>query len=135
MTTRTPAQMQDVAAHLTIVPDEQHAPPSDIPDAACACKTDERTSESYAADKAKLLARLRRAEGQVRGVARMIEEDKYCIDVLTQISAITASLRSVGLLVLQDHIRGCVIDAPDDEREARLDELNLAIERFTKSAG
>jgi len=135
MTTRTPAQMQDAAAHLTIMPDGQNVPMSDPSAASCACKMDERTSDSYAADKAKLLARLRRAEGQVRGVARMIEEDKYCIDVLTQISAITASLRSVGLLVLQDHIRGCVIHAPDDEREARLDELNLAIERFTKSAG
>lgn len=129
MTTRTPSQMQDVAARLTVVG-------SDAPEtAACACKSDERTSESYAADKAKLLARLRRVEGQVRGVARMIEDDKYCIYVLTQLSAITASLRSVGLLVLQDHIRGCVIDAPESDREGRLDELNLAIERFTKSAG
>ncbi|MGC4107785.1 MAG: metal-sensitive transcriptional regulator [Thermomicrobiales bacterium] len=131
MSTRTPDQMQDVASRLTLVADGQNA--SDP--APCACKTDERTSDSYSADKAKLLARLRRTEGQVRGVARMIEDDQYCIDVLTQISAITASLRSVGLLVLQDHIRGCVIDSPEDEREARLDELNLAIERFTKSAG
>jgi CsoR family transcriptional regulator, copper-sensing transcriptional repressor len=132
MSTRTPAQMQDIATHLTLVADDQAAPPAD---ADCACKPEDRLSDSYAADKAKLLARLRRTEGQVRGVARMIEEDKYCIDVLTQISAITASLRSVGLLVLQDHIRGCVIDSPEDEREGRLDELNLAIERFTKSAG
>ncbi|MGN6033332.1 MAG: metal-sensitive transcriptional regulator [Thermomicrobiales bacterium] len=132
MSTRTPAQMQDIANHLTLVADDRAAPPAD---ADCACKTEDRLSDSYAADKAKLLARLRRTEGQVHGVARMIEEDKYCIDVLTQISAITASLRSVGLLVLQDHIRGCVIDSPEDEREGRLDELNLAIERFTKSAG
>ncbi|MGB3329963.1 MAG: metal-sensitive transcriptional regulator [Thermomicrobiales bacterium] len=128
MSTRTPSQMNEIATHLTVVTD-----PASLPDATCDCKTDERTSDSYAADKAKLLARLRRTEGQVRGVARMIEEDKYCIDVLTQISAITASLRSVGLLVLQDHIRGCVLDSPEDDREARLDELNLAIERFTKS--
>lgn len=133
MSTRTPAQMKDIAAHLTVVADEQSIPDAVVDASTCTCKTDDRTSDSYAADKAKLLARLRRTEGQVRGVARMIEDDKYCIDVLTQISAITASLRSVGLLVLQDHIRGCVIDSPEDDREARLDELNLAIERFTKS--
>lgn len=90
-------------------------------------------SHSYASDKTKLLARLRRIEGQVRGVARMIEDDKYCIDILTQLSAIMASSRSVGLLVLQDHIRGCVIDSPPDRREDRIQELNLAIERFTRS--
>lgn len=87
---------------------------------------------SYDVDKAKLLTRLRRIEGQVRGVARMIEEDQYCLDVLTQISAVISSSRAVGMLVLQDHIRGCVVDGPEDEREARLQELNVAIERFTK---
>ncbi|HWV24423.1 MAG TPA: metal-sensitive transcriptional regulator [Thermomicrobiales bacterium] len=90
-------------------------------------------SDSYAKDKAKLLARLRRIEGQVRGVGRMIEEDKYCIDILTQISAIISSSQSVGLLLLQDHIRGCVVDAQPEDREDRLEELNRAIERFTRS--
>ncbi|MGB3304751.1 MAG: metal-sensitive transcriptional regulator [Thermomicrobiales bacterium] len=94
-----------------------------------------RHSHSYSGDKAKLLARLRRIEGQVRGVHRMIEEDTYCVDVLTQISAIIASSRAVGLLVLQDHIRGCVIDGPPEEREERIQEMNLAIERFTRSVG
>ncbi len=93
----------------------------------------DRHSDSYASDKAKLLARLRRIEGQVRGVARMIEDDKYCIDILTQLSAIMASSRSVGLLVLQDHIRGCVIDSAPEDREDRIQELNLVIERFTRS--
>lgn len=92
-------------------------------------------SDSYAADKAKLLARLRRIEGQVRGVGRMVEEDKYCIDILTQISAIISSTQSVGLLLLQDHIRGCVVDARPEDREDRLEELNKAIERFTRSVG
>ncbi|MDQ4044922.1 MAG: metal-sensitive transcriptional regulator, partial [Chloroflexota bacterium] len=69
----------------------------------------EASTASYSADKAKILARLRRMEGQVRGVQRMIEEDKYCVDVLTQISSIVAAARSVGLLVLEDHIRGCVV--------------------------
>lgn len=94
-----------------------------------------RHSHSYEADKAKILTRLRRIEGQVRGVARMVEDDKYCIDILTQISAIVASSRSVGLLLLEDHIRGCVVTASPDEREATLDELNRAIERFTRSVG
>ena len=81
------------------------------------------------------LARLRRIEGQVRGIARMVDEDKYCIDVLTQISASTSSLRAVGLLVLQDHIRGCVVDGDPDNREETLEELNRAIERFVRSVG
>jgi DNA-binding FrmR family transcriptional regulator len=90
---------------------------------------------SYDADKGKILARLRRIEGQVRGISRMIEEDKYCIDILTQISAVMASTRSVGMLVLEDHIRGCVMNADPDQRESTLDELNLAIERFVRSVG
>ncbi len=95
----------------------------------------ERHSDSYAEDKQKILTRLRRIEGQVRGIARMVEEDKYCIDILTQISASTSSLRSVGLLVLEDHIRGCVVGADPDDQEATLDELNRAIERFVRSVG
>ena len=92
-------------------------------------------SDSYAADKAKLLARLRRIEGQVRGIGRMVEDDKYCVDILTQISAVMSSAQSVGLLLLQDHIRGCVVDARPEDREDRLQELNKAIERFTRSVG
>lgn len=105
---------------------------SDAPSDGC-CTPDH--SDSYAADKARLLARLRRIEGQVRGVGRMVEDDKYCIDILTQISAIISSTQSVGLLLLQDHIRGCVVDARPEDREDRLQELNKAIERFTRSVG
>src|SRR5215210_4995741 len=68
-----------------------------------------RTSTSYAHDKAKIMARLRRMEGQVRGVQRMVEEDQYCLDVLTQLSAVIAAARQTGLLVLEDHVRGCVL--------------------------
>ncbi len=92
-----------------------------------------RHSHSYDGDKAKILTRLRRIEGQVRGVARMVEDDKYCIDILTQLSAVIASTRAVGLLVLEDHIRGCVIDGDPADREATLAELTRAIERFTRS--
>jgi CsoR family transcriptional regulator, copper-sensing transcriptional repressor len=92
-------------------------------------------SASYAADKAKILARLRRIEGQVRGVQRMVEEDKYCVDVLTQLSAIIASARAAGLLILEDHIRGCVVTAPPEDREAVLKELTDAVERFARTVG
>jgi len=105
-------------------------PAAEEENASC-CAPDH--SYSYAADKAKLLARLRRIEGQVRGVARMVEEDKYCIDILTQISAIVSSTQAVGLLLLEDHIRGCVVGARPEDREERLQELNRAIEPFTRS--
>jgi CsoR family transcriptional regulator, copper-sensing transcriptional repressor len=90
---------------------------------------------SYAEHKSRIQTRLRRLEGQVRGVQGMIEKDAYCVDVLTQLSAIIAAARGVGMLVLEDHIRGCVITAPDDQREDRLDELTEAIERFTRTVG
>lgn len=90
-------------------------------------------SHSYSADKGKLLSRLARVEGQIRGVARMVEDDRYCVDILTQISAINSSMQSIGLLLLQDHIRGCVVEAEGDLREERLEELNQAIARFTRS--
>ncbi len=90
---------------------------------------------SYVDDKARIRNRLRRLEGQVRGVQRMVDEDQYCIDILTQLSAIIAGARSVGLLVLEDHIRGCVIDGDQENREATLAELTEAIERFTRTVG
>ena len=99
-----------------------------------------RTSTSYAHDKAKILARLRRMEGQVRGVQRMVEEDEYCLDVLTQLSAIIAAARQTGLLVLEDHVRGCVAGAlqegaEDAHREEMMTELMGAIDRFGRSVG
>ena len=90
---------------------------------------------SYAEHKSRIQTRLRRLEGQVRGVQGMIEKDAYCVDVLTQLSAIIAAAKGVGMLVLEDHIRGCVISAPEDEREDRLHELTDAIERFTRTVG
>lgn len=92
-------------------------------------------SDSYAEDKAKLLSRLARVEGQIRGIARMIEDDRYCVDVLTQISAVNSSMQKIGLLLLEDHIRGCVIGTEGDELESKLEELNTAIARFTRSVG
>jgi CsoR family transcriptional regulator, copper-sensing transcriptional repressor len=102
-------------------------------------QTASRTSTSYAHDKAKIMARLRRMEGQVRGVQRMVEEDQYCLDVLTQLSAIIAAARQTGLLVLEDHVRGCVLGsehAQDEiDREELLTELIGAIDRFGRSVG
>jgi DNA-binding FrmR family transcriptional regulator len=98
-------------------------------------------STSYAHDKAKILARLRRMEGQVRGVQRMVEADEYCLDVLTQLSAVIAAARGIGLLVLEDHVRGCVANAlrAEDGDETHQDEIMAdlmgAIDRFGRSVG
>ena len=85
------------------------------------------------------MARLRRMEGQVRGVQRMVDEDQYCLDVLTQLSAIIAAARQTGLLVLEDHVRGCVLGAEhgqdEIDREELLTELIGAIDRFGRSVG
>ena len=97
--------------------------------------SDTTPTRGYTSAKTDYAKRLSRIEGQVRGVQRMIDEDAYCVDVLTQLSAIIAAARGVGLVVLEDHIRGCVIDAPESEREGRLDELTEAIERFIKNVG
>jgi len=89
----------------------------------------------YTADKDKLQARLRRVEGQVRGLQRLVDEDAYCIDVLTQISAVNAALRGVAVLLLDDHLRHCVRDAAKSEPEgdAIVTEATEAIERLLKS--
>jgi len=72
----------------------------------------------YASDKDAYLRRLKRIEGQVRGIARMVDEDKYCIDVLTQVSAVTKALHAVSLGLLQDHISHCVVSAAREAEEA-----------------
>ena len=82
-----------------------------------------------------VLNRLARIEGQVRGLGRMVEEDKYCVDILTQISAITKALDAVGLKILHGHVHGCVRDAMvggGKEAEAKTAELMEAVERFAR---
>jgi DNA-binding FrmR family transcriptional regulator len=86
----------------------------------------------YEQDKDKVLKRLARIEGQVRGVSRMVEEERYCIDVLTQISAIEAALDKVALGLIDDHTRHCVVEAEDGERVEKVDELMAALGRFVK---
>ncbi len=86
------------------------------------------TAHGY--DKDALLARLRRIEGQVRGIERMVEDDRYCIDVLTQIAAVQAALDKVALGLLDDHVRHCLV-AADARGKAQLsDELMAAVGRF-----
>ena len=84
----------------------------------------------YQEDKGKLLKRLARIEGQVRGVTKMVEEERYCIDVLTQIGAIQAALDKVALGLLDDHTRNCVVEAEGGERVEKVDELMAALGRF-----
>jgi CsoR family transcriptional regulator, copper-sensing transcriptional repressor len=94
-------------------------------------------SYGYAADKDRLTNRLRRIEGQVRGIERMVEEDRYCIDILTQISAVTTALDSLALKLLESHVGSCVATAlaSGDEAQAmeKTKELLEAVERFTRT--
>ena len=93
--------------------------------------TDTET-RGYTATKQPLLNRLRRIEGQVRGVQGMVEDDRYCIDVLTQISAVRAALDKVALGLLDDHARHCVIDGPADLKGDRTEELMAAVGRLMR---
>jgi CsoR family transcriptional regulator, copper-sensing transcriptional repressor len=86
----------------------------------------------YHEDKEKLLKRLARVEGQVRGVSKMVEEERYCIDVLTQIGAIQAALDKVALGLLDEHTRHCVVEADGEERVEKVDELMAAVGRLVK---
>jgi DNA-binding FrmR family transcriptional regulator len=86
----------------------------------------------YREDKEKLLKRLARIEGQVRGVSKMVEEERYCIDVLTQIGAIQAALDKVALGLLDEHTRHCVVEAEGMERVEKVDELMAALGRFVR---
>lgn len=86
----------------------------------------------YDAEKKALDDRLRRIEGQVRGIQRMVEDDAYCIDVLTQVNSVTAALRAVGLELLDGHVRHCVAESIESgSGEAKIEELLAAVARFS----
>ncbi|MFI7615313.1 transcriptional regulator [Nonomuraea terrae] len=90
----------------------------------------------YSHNKQGQLRRLRRIEGQVRGLQRMVEDDKYCIDVLTQVSAATSALQSVAISLLEDHLAHCVAEATvkgGPEAEAKIKEASEAIARLVRS--
>ncbi len=90
-------------------------------------------SASYAQDKQGLMRRLRRIEGQIRGVQRMIEEDRYCVDILIQLAAVRAAIDKVGLALIEDHTRGCVRDAVINNRgDEAIDELMDVLAQFLK---
>lgn len=97
---------------------------------------EEPAGHGYMSEKEKYLSRVRRIEGQARGIHRMIEDDTYCIDILTQISAMTSALENVGLALLDDHLKHCVAHAVQnggDEAEEKLQEAQAAIRRLVKS--
>ena len=93
--------------------------------------TDTRTP-GYTASKEQLLTRLARVEGQVRGVTRMVEEDRYCIDILTQIEAAEAALNKIALGLLDDHVRHCMRGGKSASDE-RVDELMAAVGRLVSA--
>lgn len=94
------------------------------------------TTPGYADSKDAHLKRLRRIEGQIRGLARMVDEDAYCVDVLTQIAAATKALESAALSLLDEHLSHCVRDAIEqggDMAEQKIDEASAAIARLVRS--
>ena len=98
--------------------------------------SDMHIEHGYISDKEQYLRRLRRIEGQARGISRMVDEEQYCIDILTQISALTSALEGVALGLLDDHLKHCVRDAVEsggDDMKDKLEEASRAIARLVRS--
>jgi DNA-binding FrmR family transcriptional regulator len=98
--------------------------------------TDTASHHGYIASKEQYLARLRRIEGQARGLQKMVQEEKYCIDILTQVSAMTSALQSVALGLLDEHLNHCVVRAAaegGDEADQKIIEASQAIARLVRS--
>ena len=98
--------------------------------------TDTTSHHGYIASKEQYLARLRRIEGQARGLQKMVQEEKYCIDILTQVSAMTSALQSVALCLLDEHLNHCVVRAAaegGDEADQKIKEASQAIARLVRS--
>ena len=98
--------------------------------------SDEQNPHGYIHHKDDYLKRLRRIEGQARGLQRMVEEEQYCIDILTQVSAMTKALQSVSLRLLDEHLNHCVVNAVaagGEEADAKLKEASAAIARLVRS--
>ncbi len=94
----------------------------------------ETTTRGYSATRDQLLKRLRRVEGQVRGIERMVDEDRYCIDILTQIGAVQAAVEKVALGLVDGHVRHCMADGDKAERDAKATELMAAVGRLMKTS-
>lgn len=95
-------------------------------------KATEPEARGYSENKDAVQKRLRRIEGQVRGVERMVEEERYCIDVVTQVTAIQAALDKVALELLTDHAAHCVVGAPAAQQDERTEELMSAVRRLLR---
>lgn len=112
-------------------------PPPDAAGGHESCGSDPTHHHGYITGKDAYLRRLRRIEGQARGLQRMVDEEKYCIDILTQISAMTKALESVALELLDDHMNHCVLTAArsgdDDEAHQKMAEVSDAIRRLVRS--
>ncbi len=93
---------------------------------------DENKDHAYSENKVPLLRRLRRVEGQIRGIEKMVEDDRYCIDILTQISAAQAALDKVALRLMEDHAAHCVVGGPEELKEERTEELMGAVARLMR---
>lgn len=87
---------------------------------------------SYAGDKENLLRRLNRIEGQIRGISRMIEEDRYCVDVLQQIASMQSAADAVAMILLENHVKGCVADGRRSGKEDRVEEVVGVIRKYLK---
>ena len=91
----------------------------------------------YHSQKDALIKRLHRIEGQVRGIERMVADERYCIDILTQVAAVTTALESLGFQILDEHVKHCVAGAlgsgDETEAQAKAEELLQAVQRFTKT--
>ena len=89
---------------------------------------------SYDKDKEDMLARLRRIEGQTRGLQRMIEEDKYCIDIITQVSSVQAALEKVTLMLIENHMKGCLVEAVQQGKgDEKIGEVMSVLRRYAKA--
>jgi CsoR family transcriptional regulator, copper-sensing transcriptional repressor len=89
-------------------------------------------TRGYSATKDQLLKRLKRIEGQIRGIEGMVENDRYCIDVLTQVNAVQAAIDKVALGLLDDHAQHCVLGAADEDKSEKTDELMAAVARLMR---
>lgn len=89
---------------------------------------------AYGSDKEKILTRLRRIEGQTRGLQRMIEDDKYCIDIITQVASVQAALEQVSLLLMENHMKGCLTEAVQQGNgDAKITEMMEVLRRYAKA--
>ncbi|WP_262372733.1 metal-sensitive transcriptional regulator [Sutcliffiella horikoshii] len=110
----------------------ENLPVETVNEACCHTDKGERKSHHSAEQKKALISRLNRIEGQVRGVKRLIEEDTYCDDVLTQISAVQSALNGLGKMLLEGHMKSCIVERIQDGDTEVIDELLVTVKRLMK---